>query len=225
MRAYHDGDAGATVVAYDDYERDEIPVAYFFRGPDQFAPYEQLALGLCHGRVLDVGAGSGCHSLVLQERGLPVTAIEILPEIVEILHARGVRDARVATWKDLAPEPYDTVLIMMNGIGLAGSLEALPDFLRTIARLLSEGGQVITDSTDVRVSMDPGAAGRLERRDGRYIGDLHFQLEYEGRKGAPFSQLYCDLETLTVTAAREGWRTDVVSPPDEFGHYLVRLTC
>jgi 2-polyprenyl-3-methyl-5-hydroxy-6-metoxy-1,4-benzoquinol methylase len=83
MQAYHRGNPDAVIVVYDDYERDEAPVGYFFRGPDQFAAYERQALDLCRGRVLDVGAGSGCHSLELQERGFDVTAIEIAPELVQ----------------------------------------------------------------------------------------------------------------------------------------------
>ena len=97
MSAFHRGDRDAYMVVYDDYERDEVPLAYFFRDSTEFPEVERLALDLCRGRVLDVGAGSGCHTLALQERGLEVTATEILPEMVDILKQRGVRDARRAT--------------------------------------------------------------------------------------------------------------------------------
>jgi SAM-dependent methyltransferase len=226
MRAYHRGKRDAVIIVYDDFERDEVPVSYFFRSPDDFAPYERRALELCRGRVLDVGAGSGCHSLALQERGFEVTAIEALPELVEILRDRGVRDARVATWMDLEGETFDTVLMMMNGLGLAETLSGLRQFFREARRLLRPGGQVVADSTDVRVRMDVEAAhtGAVERPDGRYVGELHFQLEFAGRKGPPFGQLYVDPETLSKYAENAGWSCEIIRARDDHGHYLARLS-
>ena len=225
MSAFHRGNRDAYIVVYDDYERDEVPLSYFFRGPNEFPDVERLALDLCRGRVLDVGAGSGCHSLALQERGLQVTAIEILPEMVDILKERGVRDARQATWMDLLDEPFDTVLMMMNGLGLAETLPGLRRFFRRARRLIKPDGQVLADSTDVRVRMEPktGGSGDSTRRDGRYIGELHFQLEFQARKGPPFTQLYVDPETLDRCARSEKWGCEIIRPPDEYGHYLARL--
>jgi SAM-dependent methyltransferase len=226
MVAYHQGRRDATIVVYDDYERDEVPVGYFFREPADFPPLERRALELCRGRVLDIGAGSGCHTLALQDQGLEVTAIEVAPELVQVLRERGVRDARVATWMDLDSEPYDTVLIMMNGVGLAETLEGLRPFFRRLRKLARADGQVITDSTDVRVYMEPkaGETGRQQRPDGRYLGELHFQVEFDGKRGAPFSQLYVDPGTLARYAAEEGWSCEIVLPPDQYGNYLARLT-
>jgi SAM-dependent methyltransferase len=226
MQAYHRGKHDAVLVVYDDFERDEVPVSYFFRGPDQFPPLERLALELCRGRVLDVGAGSGCHSLALQDRGLEVTAIEIMPSMVRILRERGVRDARAATWMDLEAEPFDTVFMMMNGLGLTETLAGLRRFLSETRRWVRRGGQVLADSTDVRARLDveAGRTGALERADGRYVGELHFQIEYEGQKGGPFPQLYVDANTLIRYAREEEWGCEIVRDPDEYGHYLARLT-
>jgi SAM-dependent methyltransferase len=226
MWEYHRGRRDAVIVVYDDFERDEAPISYFFRTPEQFPPLETRALDLCRGRVLDVGAGSGCHSLALQERGLEVTAIEILPDLLDILRERGVRDARLATWMDVDAGQFDTVLMMMNGLGLTETLAGLRAFFRDARRLLRPGGQVLADSTDVRVRMDREAArtGRLERADGRYIGELHFQLEFDGRKGPPFGQLYVDPETLARYAAEAGWGCEIAAAPDHYGNFLARLT-
>ena len=226
MLAYHRGERDAVIVVYDDFERDEVPVSYFFRGPDAFPPLERLALDLCRGRVLDVGAGSGCHSLALQARGFDVTAIEILPPLARILRERGVRNVRTATWMDVEAEPFDTVFMMMNGLGLTETLAGLSRFFSDGRRLLRPDGQVLADSTDVRARLDLEAArtGVLERPDGRYIGELHFQVEYRGAKGAPFRQLYVDADTLGRYAREAGWGCEIVRAPDEYGHYLARLT-
>jgi SAM-dependent methyltransferase len=226
MRAFHRGDRRAAMVVYDDYERDEVPLRYFFRGVDELPPLERHALALCRGRVLDVGAGSGSHALALQARGLEVTAIEVLPELVTILRERGVRDARLASWMSYDGPRCDTVLVMMNGLGLAETLAGLTRFLDRMREVVRRGGQVIADSTDVRVRMDPdaGRSGRLERADGRYIGELHFQIEFKGRKGGTFSQLYVDPGTLREHASVAGWDVEMLRVPDELGQYLVRLT-
>lgn len=226
MWAYHRGDREALIVVHDDYERDEVPVSYFFRGPEQFFLYEQRALAECWGRVLDVGAGSGSHTLALQGRGLDVTAIEVLPSLVDILRERGVGDARMGTWMDIDAGRFDTVLMLMNGLGLTETLTGLADFLSQARRLLRPGGQILADSTDVRVRMDPeaGRSGALERPDGRYLGELHFQLEFQGKKGPPFGQLYVDPETLGRYALEAGWKSEILLVPDEYGHFLARLT-
>jgi SAM-dependent methyltransferase len=224
MLAFHRGNPDAVVVVYDDFGRDEAPIAYFFREPDQFQLWERLALEHCRGTVLDVGAGSGCHTLFLQDRGFRVTAIEALPGLVDIMRDRGVEDPRHASWRDLDAPPFDTMLMMMNGLGLAETLAGLPLLLREARRLIHPHGQILADSTDVRVRMDPESSGRSWRQDGRYIGDLHFQVEFEGRKGSPFAQLYVDPEMLQQCCRDESWHCELIQPLDEYGHYLARLT-
>ena len=59
------------------FEEDEIPVTTLFRRNDDMPAIERKALDMAIGKTLDVGAGSGCHSLVLQQRGVDVTAIDI----------------------------------------------------------------------------------------------------------------------------------------------------
>ena len=56
------------------FEEDEIPLQTLFRKYEDMPEIERMALDLAKGKTLDVGAGSGCHSLVLQEKGIDVTA-------------------------------------------------------------------------------------------------------------------------------------------------------
>ena len=76
------------------FEEDEIPVSQLFRTEQQMPAIEREALQLAHGRILDVGAGSGCHSLALQEAGKEVMAIDISPLSVEVMQQRGVQIVR-----------------------------------------------------------------------------------------------------------------------------------
>ena len=80
------------------------------------------ALSLCRGRVLDLGAGAGRHALELQGRGHEVTAIDVSREAVEVMRERGVRDARCGDLDAVDGERFDTILLLMHGIGLVGTL-------------------------------------------------------------------------------------------------------
>ena len=51
------------------FEEDEIPMNQLFRPYDEMPELEQIALQIAEGNILDVGAGSGCHALALQEMG------------------------------------------------------------------------------------------------------------------------------------------------------------
>ena len=50
---------------------------------------ERTALQMATGQILDVGAGSGCHALALQDMGKEVCAIDISPLSVEVMKQRG----------------------------------------------------------------------------------------------------------------------------------------
>jgi SAM-dependent methyltransferase len=223
---FFEGDEGAEITIRSDLgegEEETHPVAAWFRRPEEDVGYEATALDLCRGRVLDVGAGAGVHALPLQERGLEVCAIDFTPEAVEIMRRRGVRDARRERLEEFRDGPFDTILILANGAGLAESLDGLERFLARLGELLAPGGQVLLDSCDVRPPAGPDGVRPATGADGRYVGDIHFQLEYRDEKGDPFPQLYVDPDTFAGTAARAGWTFEVVET-GEGGAYLARLT-
>ena len=74
------------------FEEDEMPVEHLFRSFGQMPRLEQKALEMAHGRVLDIGAGAGCHALALQERDIEVKAIDISPLSCEVMSERGIKD-------------------------------------------------------------------------------------------------------------------------------------
>jgi SAM-dependent methyltransferase len=216
LRDYLTGRLDADVVVRDeDGEEERTPAKVFFRTPEEFSALDHAALDLCRGRVLDVGAGAGCHSLALQARGLRVTALDVAPEAVEVMRRRGVLDVRCGDVFSFAEERFDTLLILMNGIGLVGTLVGLDRFLRDVHRLLSDDGQILLDSFDPGTP-DPG-------RGTRYVGEMRFQLEYRGMRGAFYDFLFLDFETLRRHARAVGWQCESIWQEDE-GHYLARLT-
>jgi SAM-dependent methyltransferase len=219
------GDASATVLVHrDDGVVDELPARVFFREPAEFSPIEKAALARCRGRVLDIGAGTGCHSLALQERGLEVLAIDVAPQAVEIMSKRGVEDARLADVFAFHGGPFDTLLMMMHGIGLVQDLAGLDRFLAHARTLLKPGGQILLDSLDVRCTQDPRhlAYQQANRQAGRYFGEIRLRFEYKGRMGPSFGWLHVDAVTLEEHAGRAGWSCEVMRR-EESGDYLARL--
>jgi SAM-dependent methyltransferase len=122
----------------------------YFAPPRRWPPQERRALRFVRGRVLDVGCGAGRAALVLQERGREVVAIDESPLAVEVACRRGVRDARVLALADVdeALGVFDTVLILRNNLGLAGSGPAGRRLLHRLLDLTSPRGRIVTDSVD-----------------------------------------------------------------------------
>jgi len=227
LLSFERGNKDASILVVDDLgDSDLLPAAWFFRGEDGLPLLERTALDLCTGRVLDVGAGAGCHALALQERGHSTCAVEILPELVELLRRRGVTDVRPGSVFQLPAERWDTVLMLMNGWGLPETLAGLDRFLSGLDDIVTPGGQVIADSTDMRrFASDWRTSDGVRpacREDGRYVGEIQFQLEFDGQRGDPFSQLYIDPDTLSILATRAGWEVEIVCRGDD-GAFLSRL--
>jgi len=228
LEAFQRGDSEATLTVHHELGGpDPLPVSHFFRGESEMPDLEIRALDLCRGRVLDLGAGVGGHALELQRRGLEVVAADVLPAAVRIMEARGVLRPIRLNWEtaELQPE-WDTIILLMNGPGIAGTLEGLGRFLETVAQGLATGGQVLLDST-VLPEMEQAAErdewGVPVDKDGRYPGELHYQLEFEGIRGEPFPHLFVDPGTLAHVARQAGLVTVEVLDRDEEGRYLARL--
>jgi methylase of polypeptide subunit release factors len=82
---YTKGKAAKLRVLSSQFDEDEIPVEQLFRTFDEMPALEQEALRLASGKILDCGAGSGCHALALQDMGKEVEAIDISPRSVEVM--------------------------------------------------------------------------------------------------------------------------------------------
>lgn len=222
--AFWEGVREAEITVHtDDGEAEVMPVALFFRGSGELRNEDRAALALARGRVLDGGAGVGSIALILQEQGFEVTALEPIPEAVGIMRARGVLDARQGRLEDLPDsETFDTILLLMNGTSLAGTLPGLPRFLRVLRRLLSPGGQILMDSTDLTAGQGAGDPLEAGWDPGEYPGELQYQVEFLGIRGAPFPQLFVDPVTLQRVGAQEGLETVIVWQGLD-GSYVARL--
>ncbi len=223
---FFNGDTAATVaVRRDDGLTGPMPAGIFFRTEADFSPIERSALDLCHGLILDIGAGAGCHSLALQKRGMHVRAIDISPQLIDIMSKRGVMDTRCVNAFEFREGRFDTLLLMLHGIGMMETLSGLDRFLLHAHDLITPGGKIVFDSLDVRRTDDPRnlAYHEANRKAGRYFGEIRMRFEYRGDMGPYFGWLHVDPETLAEQATKADWECRVVLQQED-GNYLAQLT-
>ena len=220
---YHTQKAGKLRVLSSMFYEDEIPVATLFRNFGDMPVQEQKAIELCRGKVLDVGAGSGCHSIILKEQGLEVVAIDISELSVEVMKERGINARNINFFDETFTEKFDTILFAMNGIGIVGKTDRLPNFFRSIKRLLAPGGQVLLDSSDIRyIFMDEDGGMDIDLAAG-YYGEIDYKMRYKNITGEPFDWLYIDFDTLSMYAEEHGFNCEKCIDGEHYD-YLARIT-
>ncbi|MCL6590114.1 MAG: class I SAM-dependent methyltransferase [Firmicutes bacterium] len=223
IKDYFNGDINAELLVVSDCAGiEKLPARIFFRNFDQLTDLDQYALSLCKGKVLDLGAGAGSHSLILQNRGFLVYSIDIAADAVEVMRRRGLRHAYCADASSLRGPKFDTILMMMNGLGVVQDLSGLTQFLHNIKRLLRPRGQILVDSSDLHYLEEAmGIAGKKFLKQGKDYGKISYRFAYKGMLSAPFHWLFIDQETLQSYASHTGWQCQIIFEEDF--QYLARL--
>ncbi|MES2241176.1 MAG: class I SAM-dependent methyltransferase [Bacteroidota bacterium] len=205
-------------------EEDEMSVAYLFRNFEAMPSIERKALQLAKGKTLDVGCGAGTHSLYLQnERNLDTTAIDISPNAIETCQLRGIEKAFVQDILTLENEKFDSILLLMNGTGIFGTLKNTPKFLQKLKSLLNPGGQILIDSSDIIYMFDEDEEGAYEIPANGYYGELEFTVSYKGEKEDSFPWLYLDYNTLQNAANDNGLQCELILEGEHYD-YLAKLS-
>jgi hypothetical protein len=202
-------------------EDDVIPVSYLFRSSTELPEIESKALSLCYGKVLDVGAASGCHSIILKEIGLDVTSIDLSKGAVEVMKSRGL----VAEHCDFyeIETLYDTLLFLMNGVGIAGTIEGLNTFLLKAKSLLKQGGQILLDSSDISYMFREEDGSMWLNLNTSYYGEVVYQMNYKDVTSSKFDWLFIDFNRLKNKASELGFKVEFVLE-GENDAYLAKLT-
>ena len=204
-------------------EEDSIPLPYLFRTFDEMPELEQKALSLCQGSVLDIGSGAGSHSLYLQEKGFKVTALDSSKGAIDTCIQRGIERTVHSSILDFDQARFNTLLMLMNGIGIVGELQQLHKYLLHLKTLLKPGGQILMDSSDIIYMFEQDEDGGIWVPDaGHYYGQVEFTTSYKGEKSEPFSWLYVDYRTLSNACVAAGLQCELVQEGEHFD-YLARL--
>ena len=201
------------------FDEDEIPAEQLFRTFDEMPVLEQEALRRATGKILDCGAGSGCHALALQDMGKQVEAIDISPLSIETMQKRGVRQAYcVNLFDEHYLQKFDTILMLMNGSGIIGKLDNMSTFFAKMKQLLNPGGCIYMDSSDLRYLFEDEDGSFLIDLAGGYYGEIDFRMQYKQVKGEPFDWLYVDFQTLSYYATENGFKAELVKEGEHYDY-------
>ena len=188
------------------FDTDIIPVDYLFRTEDEMPEIELTALKLVRGKTLDVGCCAGAHAMILQRNQVEVTAIDTSRKCIEVCKERGLKQAHQLDFFELSTKKFgrfETILLMMNGVGIAGTIQNLPHFFHQIRRILQPNGQVLLDSTDLNYLFD-------KNEFEHYYGEMIYEISYKNQYSKAFNWLYIDYELLKKIAYKNGFKTEII---------------
>jgi SAM-dependent methyltransferase len=223
LMAYHCGDHAASfTIRRDDGFEEEVPASVFYTD-QSFPEIELRGLELCGGSVLDIGAAAGRHTLELIRRGCTVTSLDILPEMESILRVRCANKIVISDVFSFSEQRFDTLLMLMNGIGMVGTFNRLDEFLLHAHKIITNDGQVVFDSIDVAATTDPVHVAYRQKNIelGKPPGRQSFTMTYKTLHQS-YDWLHIDFSTLSEHCQKAGWEpTLIFEEPD--GHYLCVL--
>ncbi len=201
---------------------DVLPIPYLFRGFSDMPKLEQKALQLCKGNILDVGCGSGIHSLYLQEKGFHIKSIDVSKGAIDVCKLRGVFNSELKNILD-ETETFDTILLLMNGTGIFQELSQVSNYLKHLKSLLNPNGQILIDSSDIKYMYEDEDGGIWIDTNANYYGELDYYISYKGEKETPIKWLYLDFDTLKLACEYVGLQCEKITDGEHFD-YLARLS-
>lgn len=210
------------IVHAEDFDDDQMSPSYLFRVFNEMPRLEQQALLKCRGKVLDVGACAGTHSIWLQKKGFDVVALEQSTLCCQIMKERNLKNVVEADFFQYEGK-FDTILLLMNGTGIAGKLSRLNEFFLHLKNLLNKGGQVLIDSSDlIYLYENEDGSASIDLNSEKYYGELEFQFEYNNVKGAKFPWLYVGQDLLKAVVESNGFKIIDIINGDHYD-YLMQI--
>ena len=203
-------------------EDEQIPVSYLFRTEKEMPALEVTALKQCRGKVLDIGAAAGCHSIVLQQKGYNITALEISEKAVEVLKKRGIQKVIREDIYTYSAKKYDTILLLMNGTGIGGTIAGLKKLLQHLKTLLNVKGQILIDSSDIKYLFEEEDGSMwVDLNNSKYYGEMEYEISYK-KSIVKFNWLFIDFNSLKNIANKIGLECTQIYEGDNFD-YLAQL--
>lgn len=212
--AIHDyfekGKAPALKVNSNYTEGEEIEASWFFRTEKEMPLIEKAALKKCNGKILDIGAAAGCHSLVLQKKGFNVTALEKSELAAEVMKKRGIQKVVCSDIYHFSENQFDTILLLMNGAGIGETLDGIEKLLNHLKPLLSEKGQILIDSTDIKyLFLEEDGSLWIDLASEAYYGEMEYEVKYK-KSVSKFKWLFVDFETLKKVTKKAGLKCNLI---------------
>jgi SAM-dependent methyltransferase len=205
------------------YTEDEsIPVSYFFRNENEMPELEKMAFKMCKGKVLDVGAAAGCHTLLLQKKGFNVTALEKSEQAVDVMKKQGIVKVVHADIYEYNETQYNTILLLMNGSGIGGTIKGLLKLLSHLKSLLLDDGQILIDSSDIKYLFEEEDGSLwVDLATDKYYGEMEYEVTYK-KTSSKFDWLFIDFENLQKVATMAGLQCKLVAQGEHYD-FLAQL--
>ncbi|MEO9532993.1 MAG: class I SAM-dependent methyltransferase [Crocinitomicaceae bacterium] len=210
------------IVESDLCDDDILPPPYLFRTFEEMPELEQLALKNAQGKILDIGGAAGCHAQYLSSIEKDVLSIDISQGAVDFMISEGINAEKIDVL-DLNDKKFDTILILMNGLGIAGTLAKMKFFLEHLKSILSENGKIYCDSADIKYMYEDEDGGLWMDLNAEYYGEMKFNMKYKTIESGWFDWIYIDQEKLQDVCKTVGLKCDIIFEGEQ-QNYLAQLT-
>lgn len=185
-------------------EGEEIAASWYFRTEKEMSVVERSALIRCNGKILDIGAAAGCRSMILQKKGFNVTALEKSEMAVDVMKKQGIQKVVCNDIYHFSENQFDTILLLMNGSGIGETLAGLEKLLVHLKLLLTEKGQILIDSTDIKYLFEEEDGSLwIDLANNTYYGEMEYEVKYK-KSITKFKWLFVDFEKLKKVAKKAG---------------------
>lgn len=203
-------------------DEDDVPLSYFFRDFEKMPSIEKKALELARGKILDVGCGTGSHSLYLQNLcNHNVTSLDVSEGAIYVAEKRGVKKTKHISIWDFEETGFETILLLMNGMGIGKTIAELPKLLKHLKKLIATEGKILVDSSDLIYLFDEEDIA-LWKKDKTYYGEVDFGIRFQG-KSEEFPWLYIDPKTLEEVSKSCGFQFKIIGQGENFD-FLAQLS-
>ncbi len=213
------GGRGIHFIERNDGLLEAMDASLYLSKPVEWPRAEVAALEAITGRVLDIGAGAGRHSVALQDQGCEVMALDVSAGAIEVCRMRGVEwtfKGSIYELLGIPVEAFDSIILMGNNLGLLQSEARAVNLFAAMRKLLRPGGRVIGTCLDPYRTDNPDHLRYQDsnRAAGRYPGQVRMRYRYQRLATDWFGILYLASDELSDLARRCGWQVLDATEPD-----------
>jgi precorrin-6B methylase 2 len=220
---FEKGKAPGLIVNSNYTKGEKIAASWFFRTEKEMPVIEQTALKKCKGKILDIGAAAGCHSIILQKKGFNVTALEKSEKAAEVLKKRGIQKVVCTDIYNFSDKKFDTILLLMNGAGIGETVAGLEKLMVHLKTLLTEKGQILIDSTDIKyLFQEKDGSVWIDLANDSYYGEMEYEVKYK-KSVSEFKWLFVDFETLKKVCDQVALKCKKIIDGEQ-SDYLAQIT-